>query len=70
MEEIRKVRRAVQDDQDTNKEDVTKQGYLEQTKTMKTFRFGVDPNLPPVTFADVSVANCDATSGESVKPVI
>mmetsp|Transcript_11176 Transcript_11176/g.18787 ORF Transcript_11176/g.18787 Transcript_11176/m.18787 type:complete len:99 (-) Transcript_11176:130-426(-) len=39
IEELRKVRRAIQDDQDTAKENVKKAGYLEQARGPKKFKF-------------------------------
>jgi signal recognition particle receptor subunit beta len=56
IEEIRKVRRATIDDQDTAKEQVSKQGYLEQLRKKFTFSDAtLKRDLPPITFAEASV---------------
>ena len=56
LEELRKVRRATQDDEDTAKEYVAKAGLLEQQS--KPFKFS-DPQLrqllPPIKFCETSL---------------
>ena len=56
IEELRKVRKATQDDQDIGQELTTKVGYLEQLKKRFSFK---DAVLPPISFTDVSVTKGD-----------
>ena len=56
LEEIRKVRKAIQDDQDTAQEQIKKVGYLEQTKTKFSFQ---DKMLPPIVFKPMSLSKGD-----------
>lgn len=56
MEEIRKVRKATQDDQDTDMQNVAKSGYLEQIN--KAFKFNdaeLRRQLPPIQFVEISI---------------
>ena len=56
IEEIRKVRRATQDDQDTDQQNVSKSGFLEQLN--KPFKFNdaqLHAQLPPISFVEVSL---------------
>ena len=56
MEELRRVRRATQDDQDTAKEHVAQQGYLEQQRTRFSFSDAkLMSQLPKITFCECSV---------------
>ena len=58
IEEIRKVRRATQDDQDTGKENVVKAGFLESVNSKKRFTFAeMQDQLAPVTFVETSLVN-------------
>ena len=56
IEEIRKVRKATQDDEDTAMENVAKSGYLEQIN--RTFRFNdaeIRRQLPSIQFVEMSI---------------
>ncbi len=58
LEDLRKVRRAQQDDQDTAREQVAKAGFLEQIKTKFSFTDAqLKSQLPPVTFCECSIKN-------------
>ena len=56
IEELRRVRRATMDDQDTDKQNISQQGFLEQYR--KKFSFSdaeLKRNLPPISFCRASV---------------
>ena len=60
LEELRKVRRATQDDQDTAKEQVSKAGFLEQLSGRLSFNeASLRAKLPPISFVECSIKKDD-----------